>query len=566
MTGNGLSGKRVALYVRVSTTRQAEGELSIPDQVKQGKDFCAARGLNLIETFVEPGASATDDKRAEFQRMIDAATASGRPFDVILVHSMSRFFREQFLSEFYIRRLRKAGVELLSITQEFKNDPTGNLIRQILGSFDEYQSRENGKHTLRAMQENARQGFWNGSHAPFGYQADAAERRGAKTKKALAVNEAEAAVVRQIFDLALGTNGTQLGIKAIVNHLNQRGARLRGKPFHISGVHRILTARTYAGVHQFNRRQARTGQLKDSVEWIAVAVPPIITAEAFDQVQASLRARSPKRTPPRIVGNPTLLTGIARCATCNSGMTIRTGKSGRYRYYTCAGCAQKGTTHCPGRSISMAALDAIVLEHLADRLFTPDRLAVVLQAFVARSAEDDVSRREQLAQARRALTEAEGRIDRLLQMVEQGLMNLDDPALKERLETAKIARRASAERMKMLDGVENAGAGVITPDKINRVAAALREALKNGDSAFRKAYLRLFVDLVIVGEKDIELRGPTIALAKAASTGRLPPAAGVVPSFVQEWRPVGDSNPCYRRERAVSWASRRTGRKPEGAV
>src|SRR5262249_6524653 len=27
-----------------------------------------------------------------------------------------------------------------------------------------------------------------------------------------------------------------------------------------------------------------------------------------------------------------------------------------------------------------------------------------------------------------------------------------------------------------------------------------------------------------------------------------------------EWRPQGDSNPCYCRERAVSWASRRWGR------
>ena len=25
------------------------------------------------------------------------------------------------------------------------------------------------------------------------------------------------------------------------------------------------------------------------------------------------------------------------------------------------------------------------------------------------------------------------------------------------------------------------------------------------------------------------------------------------------WRPQGDSNPCYRRERAMSWASRRWG-------
>ncbi len=36
-----------------------------------------------------------------------------------------------------------------------------------------------------------------------------------------------------------------------------------------------------------------------------------------------------------------------------------------------------------------------------------------------------------------------------------------------------------------------------------------------------------------------------------------------------KWRPVGGSNPCYRRERAVSWTTRRTGRfglvSPSGA-
>ena len=89
------------------------------------------------------------------------------------------------------------------MTQEFRDDTTGNLIRQILGSFDEYQSRENAKHTLRAMQENARQGFWNGAQPPFGYRITAAEKRGHKIKKVLAIDEPEAAVVRRIFDLAL---------------------------------------------------------------------------------------------------------------------------------------------------------------------------------------------------------------------------------------------------------------------------------------------------------------------------------------------------------------------------
>jgi hypothetical protein len=35
----------------------------------------------------------------------------------------------------------------------------------MMAPFDEYQSKENGKHTLRAMKENARQGFWTGPAA-----------------------------------------------------------------------------------------------------------------------------------------------------------------------------------------------------------------------------------------------------------------------------------------------------------------------------------------------------------------------------------------------------------------
>jgi len=37
----------------------------------------------------------------------------------------------------------------------------------VVTLFDEYQSKENAKHTLRALKENARQGFWNGSLPPI---------------------------------------------------------------------------------------------------------------------------------------------------------------------------------------------------------------------------------------------------------------------------------------------------------------------------------------------------------------------------------------------------------------
>ena len=42
--------------------------------------------------------------------MIDAATIKPSAFDVILVHSFSCFFRDQFQLEFYVRRLAKNGV------------------------------------------------------------------------------------------------------------------------------------------------------------------------------------------------------------------------------------------------------------------------------------------------------------------------------------------------------------------------------------------------------------------------------------------------------------------------
>src|SRR5579864_7943927 len=104
---------RAALYLRVSTARQAEHDVSIPDQKRQGEAYCAARGYQLVETYVEPGASATNDRRPEFQRMIEAGTSRPMPFDIVIVHSFSRFFRDHSELEFYVRKLAKNGVRLL---------------------------------------------------------------------------------------------------------------------------------------------------------------------------------------------------------------------------------------------------------------------------------------------------------------------------------------------------------------------------------------------------------------------------------------------------------------------
>ncbi len=61
--------QRAALYMRVSTGRQAESDLSIPDQRRQMTDFCAARGWEVAAEFVDAGLSGTDGNRPQLQRL-----------------------------------------------------------------------------------------------------------------------------------------------------------------------------------------------------------------------------------------------------------------------------------------------------------------------------------------------------------------------------------------------------------------------------------------------------------------------------------------------------------------
>ena len=85
---------RAAIYVRVSTTRQAENDPSLPDQIGQCRTYCERHGWEVVEVFSEPGASALDDDRPSFQEMIFKAKRADHPFDRVVVHSLSRFSRD----------------------------------------------------------------------------------------------------------------------------------------------------------------------------------------------------------------------------------------------------------------------------------------------------------------------------------------------------------------------------------------------------------------------------------------------------------------------------------------
>ncbi|UPK35259.1 recombinase family protein [Bradyrhizobium sp. 186] len=532
---------RAALYLRVSTGRQADSDLSIPDQRRQAKAYCASRGWDIVADYVEPGASATDHRRPEFQRMIDAATTKPPAFEVILVHSFSRFFRDQFQLEFYVRRLAKNGVRLVSITQELGDDPMSNMIRQIMALFDEYQSKENAKHTLRAMKENARQGFWNGALPPIGYRiVEAAEQRGDRTKKTLEIDPIQAETVRLIFRLAREGNGSSgpMGVKSIAKHLNESGMRTRdGGRWGVDAVHKMLTRTTYIGRHRFNTKYWKTRERKPEAEVVEMAVPPIIDVAEFEAVQTLLKTRSPALTAPRVVSGPTLLTGICFCASCGGAMTLRTGKSGRYRYYTCCTKARQGETGCKGRTVPMEKLDSVVAEHIEQRLLQPKRLEQILSAILHCRKERAERRTAHIAELRKRGSESEAKLKRLYDAIENGIADVSDPMLKQRVTELKSIRdqaRADAERT---EGALDRSGPSITPQALKTFARQARRRTRTESGGYRRDHLRALAQRIEVDAKEVRIMGSKNVLLRTLVAAESAKTVGFgVPSFVPKWR------------------------------
>jgi site-specific DNA recombinase len=531
----------VALYARVSTTRQAEKELSIPDQLRQMREWCKGQGLAVAVEYVEPGASATDDKRPVFQQMISEATLSPSPYEAIIVHSRSRFFRDLFQFLSYERALKRVGVKVLSITQQTSDDPGGEMARTMFSLFDEYQSKENSKHTLRAMVENARQGYFNGTRPPFGYRAVEAEARGRRgKKKRLEIDPAEAAIVRRVFNLYLhGYKGSPLGEKSIAAHLNGKAITLRGQKWTKNKVHQLLSNSVYQGEYVFNRVNGKTRQAKPETEWVRMAVEPIIDAATFAQVRERRAARTPVKVPPRLVNSPTLLTGLLKCGTCGAGMTLATGKGGKYRYYKCQSRIAKGNGTCNSGNIPTEKLDDLVLKALSEKVFTPIRLKAMIGEARKHLHDSRSGNEVELKRLTKELSDLKKRSDKLLEAVETGYLPLD-ATLRQRAHTLQARRQELLLEIAGLKRQSESPLKFLRADQVEAFGNALKSKLAE-NSPFAKQYLRLLVSQIRVTRKVVEMRGSYDALAGAIEGSKYG-ALAVVPSFAPRWLPDQGSN------------------------
>ena len=546
--------ERALGYVRVSTPRQADGGISLENQEQLLAAHYAQRGIELVDIYRDGGFSGTTENRPGFQALIEHALRPGSGITEIGVYSFSRLFRDHYLLEHYRRKLKRAGVRIVAITQEVGQDAEGDLVRSVLSNFDEYQSRQTAKFTRDTMKRNAEAGFWNGAVPPFGYVAEVAEMRGPKAKKRLAIEPSEALQVQQIYRMKrIGIGHGPMGYKKIVCHLNASGATLRGRKWHVSNVKDILQRSTYRGKHVYGVNDTRNGIKRPEEEWQIIDVPAIIPEAEWLEVQAGIARNARHITAPTFVAGPTMLAGIAKCGhpECGHALTIATGKGGRYRYYRCSRNLRRGETACQGTSIRDEKLETIVIDALAERVLRPERLQQLLANLLDDSSAAMRERQAHLKALRTERTRIEGAIQNMFDFIEQGVVSPRDADFTARL-AAQRTRRADLEQEILLVERQLSSADRrVTPEAVARLGDVILTKLRDTDPATRQGYARRFIAKVVVAPKTITITGPIKPLEIAADGDPDQPTP-LVPSLDREWCPWPDSNQHALRQPILS--------------
>ena len=220
-------------------------------------------------------------------------------------------------------------------------------------------------------------------------------------------------------------------------------------------------------------------------------------------------------------------------------MMLRTGKSGRYRYYACAGNRLKGASACASPiAIPERDLDQLVVSALADKLLTPDRLPQLLREAQRRQhamASGNLHRRSAM---RKRLKELDTQANRLLTALEG---TVGDTALfRAKLSAIESEREQCIQLLSRIDTETPRFRHTLSNRQSADLSQRLKKALLEAPKPIQRRYVHGLVSEIRVDAEKVVISGSRAAIATAVTSGQL---AGTVPSFVREWRTGEDSNP-----------------------
>jgi site-specific DNA recombinase len=314
---------RCAIYTRKSTEEGLDQAFNSLDAQREACAAYAASqvhdGWEVLEAHYDDGGfSGGNLTRPALQRLMTDIKA-GR-VDLVVVYKIDRLTRS--LMDFFklVEVFDQHETSFVSVTQHFNTTSSmGRLTLNVLLSFAQFEREVTGERIRDKIAASKRKGMWMGGSAPLGY---------AMADKALVVDEAEAALVRHMFEryLVLGC------VSALKHELDaagmhgrcrlQRDGETRAMSFSRGCLYSILKRRLYRG------------EVHHRGEWFAGLHAAIVPVELWQAVQAKLERKRYERRLGTNRANPGLLAGMITNGAGQPLMATHTSKGGkRYRYY-----------------------------------------------------------------------------------------------------------------------------------------------------------------------------------------------------------------------------------------
>lgn len=331
--------KKVALYIRVSTTGQVNDGYGLEAQKKELEKYCKVRDYQIYKLFCDAGVSGKDTKhRIQFNKMM--ADMRAKKFDMIIAIKLDRISRSMADFALLLEELEKNNCEIEFVDQPVNvNCIGGKLMAYILGAFSQFEREMIVERTLSGVEEAVHNGHFGGK-PPLGYKAELIN--GKKTKKWV-IDKEEAKIVKEIFDLCL-KGKTYAHISNIMKEkypnviacyrinkdTNERKPIYRS--WKDSSISVILNNKRYMGIHEHRKKSKK----KETIE-IEGKIPPIITKEDFYECQENIKrnSRNYYRNKNYLFMQKLICPKCGRVLACNGA---RNKNNKDYLYYKCKEC------------------------------------------------------------------------------------------------------------------------------------------------------------------------------------------------------------------------------------
>ncbi|MGF2920811.1 recombinase RecB, partial [Staphylococcus aureus] len=340
------------------------------------------------ETYTDSGISGKNiEGRPAMKRLLQ--DVKDNKIEIVLSWKLNRISRSMRDVFNIIHEFKEHGVGYKSISENIDtSNASGEVLVTMFGLIGSIERSTLASNVKMSMNAKARSGEAITGRV-LGYKLSL---NPLTQKNDLVIDENEAHIVREIFDLYLNHNK---GLKAITTILNQKGYRtINQKPFSVFGVKYILNNPVYKGYVRFNNHQnwavqRRSGKSdKNDVILVKGKHEAIISEDVFDQVHEKLASKSFK--PGRPIGGDFYLRGLIKCPECGNNMVCRrtyykTKKSKERtikRYYICSLFNRSGSSACHSNAINAEVVERVINVHLNRILSQPNVIKQIASSVI----------------------------------------------------------------------------------------------------------------------------------------------------------------------------------------